>query len=134
MKGENRHPKTGNAAVWLLATLALLIACLGLMGCTVSSEGWTEEQIVEANKKLMQKELGIKESAAWQNAETLAKLGVGRIAEISEEPGDYPGVRCITMKDDKGKVYWSPISDKIETMQTINEDGPRGKNVYIMTP
>jgi hypothetical protein len=132
MKNENEHPKTGNATVRLLAALIFFAACLGLMGCTVSSEGWTEEQIVEANKKLMQKELGIEESAARQNAEVLAKLGVGRIVEISEDPGDYPGVRRITMKDDKGKVYWSPISDKVETMDRINEDGPRGKTIYFL--
>ncbi|MDR2106024.1 MAG: hypothetical protein LBP24_01295, partial [Coriobacteriales bacterium] len=123
MENDDKQLKTSKAIILLFATLALLVACIGLMGCTLSSEGWTEEQIVEANKKLMQKELGINENAAWENAETLAGLGVGRIVEISEEPGDHPDVRCITMKDDKGKVYWSPI-DKTETFSTVKEDGP----------
>jgi hypothetical protein len=132
MRDDGKHQKTGRAIIPLLAALAFLVACLGLMGCTVSSEGWTEEQIVEANKKLIHKKLGIEEGAAQYNAELLTKLGVGRIVEISEEPGDYPGVRCITMKDDKGKVYWSPISDKVETMDLVNEDGPYGKTLHFL--
>jgi hypothetical protein len=132
MKNENEHPKTGNATVRLLAALIFFAACLVLMGCTVSSEGWTEEQVMEANKKLMQKELGIEESAAQQNAATLAKLGVGRIVEITAGPEDELGVREITMKDDKGKVYWSPISDKVETMDRIKEDGPYGKLLHFL--
>jgi hypothetical protein len=35
------------------------------------------------------------------------------------------------MKDDKGKVYWSPI-DKTETFSTVKEDGPRGKLLYFL--
>jgi hypothetical protein len=133
IKNDGKHSRAGRAIASLLVMITFLGACFGLMGCTPSSEGWTEEQIMEANKKLMQKELGIEEGAAQYNAELLAKLGVGKIVEIAEEPGDHPDVRRITMKDDRGKVYWSPI-DKIEIFTTINEDGPRGKNIYIMTP
>jgi hypothetical protein len=131
MRAKTKHPKTVGTIVQPLVALVVLIACLGLMSCTVSSEGWTEEQIVEANRKLMQKELGIEESAARYNAELLSGLGVGRIIDISEEPGDHPDVRCITMKDDKGEVYWSPI-DKVETFSLVKEDGPYGKLLHFL--
>ncbi|MDR2106025.1 MAG: hypothetical protein LBP24_01300 [Coriobacteriales bacterium] len=133
MKNNGKQLKTSKAIMSLLAMITFLVACLGLMGCTLSSEGWTEEQIVEANKKLMHKKLGIEEGAAQYNAELLAELGVGRIVEIAAGPEDELGVREITMKDDKGKVYWAPI-DKVETFSWINENDLQGKTIYIITP
>jgi hypothetical protein len=134
MANDGKQIKTGKATIVLLMILTVLVAYIGLMGCTLSSEGWTEEQIVEANKKLMEKELGIEEGAAQYNAELLAKLGVGRIVEITAGPKDDLSVREITMKNEEGKVYWAPISDEIETMHRIKEDGPRGKLLHIITP
>jgi hypothetical protein len=36
MGNDGKHPKAGKAIIPLLAALAVLVACIGLVGCTAS--------------------------------------------------------------------------------------------------